>query len=161
MSSKRRTIPTRVGKTQGYLGKDRPATDHPHASGENAIRFALSEVVCGPSPREWGKLRFPRTVFTSKRTIPTRVGKTYTSASTSTPITDHPHASGENYRFANVSALANGPSPREWGKLRRPGRHRTGLRTIPTRVGKTVDATALCAVNSDHPHASGENLFGR
>ena len=31
-------------------------------------------------------------------------------------------------------------------------------RTIPTRVGRTVDAEVLDVMNADHPHARGENI---
>ena len=57
------------------------------------------------------------------RTIPTRVGRTITD-DRRVPLTDHPHAGGENID----------PAISVWRR-----------RTIPTRVGKTLDFQRLSA----------------
>ena len=71
-----RTIPTRVGNTNGRDGVFTRQADHPHARGEHLLVDALRPWVRGPSPRAWGTRRAydcPQHTF---RTIPTRVGNT-------------------------------------------------------------------------------------
>ena len=50
-----------------------------------------------------------------------------------------------------------GPSPRVWGKPRFLRRPAAGIRTIPTRVGKTRNLFSGGIADTDHPHACGEN----
>ena len=155
-----RTIPTRVGKT--------------------FRRTKAWPLLTGPSPTRVGKRSRPSPRLGGPRTIPTRVGKTG-RANTSAPFnSDHPHAGGENNREEQVTVVtsrtiphAGGENPHVYG-----GRIRRGLRTIPTRVGKTPCAPILAAAADgpsptrvgktssfhrshshppDHPHAGGEN----
>ena len=53
--------------------------------------------------------------------------------------------------------MSPGPSPRMWGKPRLARRPHRAARTIPTHVGKTAYCSPTRSVNSDHPHACGEN----
>ena len=91
------------------------------------------------------------------RTIPTRVGRTAQSGIEQHKTADHPHAGGENVFHYGRNQLRHGPSPRGWGEHGH-GRHDlAGVRTIPTRVGRT-DLPPLCfRAPADHPHAGGEN----
>ena len=132
-----RTIPTRVGKTSSRSAAGRPSSDHPHARGENEPWLCRGEFHYGPSPRAWGKRIPGRARGGSRRTIPTRVGKTETRAPLPGGVPDHPHARGENYVHRMPGLLRHGPSPRAWGKLREYTPDAVELRTIPTRVGKT------------------------
>ena len=50
-----------------------------------------------------------------------------------------------------------GPSPRVWGELLRLCSCGSFLRTIPTRVGRTVSPFTPRPRMADHPHACGEN----
>src|SRR5436190_188228 len=70
---------------------------------------------------------------------------------------DHPHACGENRQRGKGQWTRGGPSPRVWGE--RAGRWwgGGGLRTIPTRVGRTVRSISRLLLRADHPHACGEN----
>ena len=134
------------------------AADHPHAGGENLGTITPTAATNGPSPRGWGKLLLTLTAWAADRTIPTRVGKT---GSLSRPIPaapDHPHAGGENWLHPDRISGRNGPSPRGWGKRQRRRHPTICQRTIPTRVGKTRRLVACVPVNSDHPHAGGENV---
>jgi len=131
------TIPTGVGKTQ----PDRPPAtctpDHPHGRGENSAICAASLALAGPSPRAWGKrLVCPVWPFRT-RTIPTGVGKTGSSSTTSRARSDHPHGRGENRRSSYRGYAQRGPSPRAWGKLKLTDELDWALGTIPTGVGKT------------------------
>jgi len=56
-----------------------------------------------------------------------------------------------------AGALVNGPSPRVWGKPKKPIELRVSDRTIPTRVGKTYLKAHPETREADHPHACGEN----
>ncbi len=91
------------------------------------------------------------------RTIPTRVGRTCRLAWVSLPGADHPHACGENTDQEGVFREDIGPSPRVWGEQRHDALSSSGLRTIPTRVGRTTADAPSRTTSSDHPHACGEN----
>ena len=92
-------------------------SDHPHTRGENLHANADLETTLGPSPHAWGKLSGGDNHVTYKRTIPTRVGKTWPALLPKASLADHPHTRGEN----NARLIAAAPE----------------IRTIPTRVGKT------------------------
>jgi hypothetical protein len=133
----RRTIPTRVGRTSS-----RPLPE---------------PLQLGPSPREWGELILEYRPGHIPRTIPTRVGRTTLPAAGPVRVADHPHASGENFQQSKRVNRSIGPSPREWGELQKRTRNLRVLRTIPTRVGRTMIARVNRQSSADHPHASGEN----
>jgi len=73
------------------------------------------------------------------------------------PISDHPHARGENGVSANVNCVVSGPSPRTWGEPVGYRQHQIAVRTIPTHVGRTGSRDRRTAGYADHPHARGEN----
>ena len=134
---RRRTIPTRVGRTCLFRPTGTATTDHPHAGGENESPTRNTSSANGPSPRGWGELsRHPITIADT-RTIPTRVGRTGRRGTFDWPTADHPHAGGENSSRYAAPASEYGPSPRGWGEHPGAGWQLQGLRTIPTRVGRT------------------------
>ncbi len=153
----RRTIPTRVGRTCATHAPHLPASDHPHACGENHRLVAEEILRYGPSPRVWGERKAFLYYWFLPRTIPTRVGRTSPSLPILSKSSDHPHACGENSFAKTQRASATGPSPRVWGE-RNSRRHGLGQhRTIPTRVGRTPALRLLVCCGADHPHACGEN----
>ena len=152
-----RTIPTRVGKTQKDTTPGTPATDHPHACGENAGEGKGHGTGGGPSPRVWGKPALRPQRPHRRRTIPTRVGKTGAAGEGPPALPDHPHACGENIFEKFPARNRFGPSPRVWGKLALKHSELSEARTIPTRVGKTGNQLGAGYGKSDHPHACGEN----
>ena len=120
--SRRRFIPTRVGKaTRGGAGK-RFRTVHPHCS----------------SPRVWGKRSALVGGLQRLRFIPTRVGKAATTTVSSPRRAVHPHACGESPSTSNKTVYVDGSSPRVWGKLLGAERQARPQRFIPTRVGKAL-----------------------
>ena len=153
----KRTIPTRVGKTRVCCSRKTATPDHPHACGENKVVKVNSGATGGPSPRVWGKLKRHIIFRYLHRTIPTRVGKTATRAHALAAIADHPHACGENATAKTPTHTHGGPSPRVWGKLFHEFGKLGGVRTIPTRVGKTGSTSDVHECAADHPHACGEN----
>ncbi len=92
----RRTIPTRVGRTNSIPPSSPPAPDHPHARGENLMPSFRKSQTSGPSPRAWGERPSEGQDKDNRRTIPTRVGRTHPLASMVSEAPDHPHARGEN-----------------------------------------------------------------
>ena len=135
----RRTIPTRVGRTNHEKYDDSCFSDHPHACGENAPGEYIAADLHGPSPRVWGKLDCGFGLGDHIRTIP--------------------HACGENRGLRSELGACFGPSPRAWGKrARRQSWSVSTGRTIPTRVGKTRTTSRNPRTGPDHPHARGENL---
>ncbi len=152
-----RTIPTRVGRTRPARTDAHCAPDHPHAGGENWLAWGTAAPGDGPSPRGWGEQLFRVQRSRLKRTIPTRVGRTSVWQAGNGVLTDHPHAGGENIARNAFAQNVGGPSPRGWGEPRRRPPGRRVHRTIPTRVGRTPIRRSAGRLESDHPHAGGEN----
>ncbi len=152
-----RTIPTRVGRTEGLSGMSASYSDHPHARGENPSALPLAQEVPGPSPRAWGELGDRLRFSLLKRTIPTRVGRTVVMKPATELRTDHPHARGENFYPDELAIPDDGPSPRAWGERQQHPVNALVVRTIPTRVGRTLAGVANRILCADHPHARGEN----
>ena len=97
LQPEQRTIPTRVGRTRESFPARQQQSDHPHACGENHVMRQQPAAPDGPSPRVWGEPSQPRRHHLSRRTIPTRVGRTPLCCTAATVSSDHPHACGENY----------------------------------------------------------------
>ncbi len=112
-----RTIPTRVGRTSCRLFHQSFAADHPHARGENRFNSEVGRRDRGPSPRAWGEQQEDNYPLQLRRTIPTRVGRTFLSMPRSPSVSDHPHARGENTISQQRTPERGGPSPRAWGEL--------------------------------------------
>ena len=136
---KSRTIPTRVGRTLRAADMANRAQDHPHARGENVASIPTSVFV--------------------PRTIPTRVGRTPSSQTRCDSVADHPHARGENSSSRLRIQIKCGPSPRAWGEPVLPEEAPDAVRTIPTRVGRTLTSSTKRFRSADHPHARGENVI--
>ena len=118
-------------------------TDHPHAGGDNNLFLYDCRYAFGPSPRGWGQPRLDAANQGILRTIPTRVGTTIAYQKDAVANADHPHAGGDNLTTGQESNNWFGPSPRGWGQ--RPGvlAGELVIRTIPTRVGTTLDYQRL------------------
>ncbi len=153
----RRTIPTRVGRTDCSDNVSKAQADHPHACGENEYSWIVYECSVGPSPRVWGERQRLHPEGVAIRTIPTRVGRTCSMMRRALFRTDHPHACGENLRDPSEARSTTGPSPRVWGELGAHGDGTPCARTIPTRVGRTLPSARDITSKADHPHACGEN----
>jgi len=151
-----RIIPTRVGKSNVKRAVDSGTADHPHACGEKCEIVGCCCRFIGSSPRVWGKVpRKPRVIIIH-RIIPTRVGKRNYDAPVGDVDSDHPHACGEKDRTTRPRGRKTGSSPRVWGKACSPPPRRTGMRIIPTRVGKSACSRGPSRAPPDHPHACGE-----
>ncbi len=133
--------------------------DHPHAGGENNTTETNRINNLGPSPRGWGEQSRDRRCHRLTRTIPTRVGRTAGDSTEGHHGADHPHAGGENRRAERRSPTRCGPSPRGWGERCWFAEFIPGVRTIPTRVGRTFRSCNRDTRNADHPHAGGENVL--
>ncbi len=153
-----RNIPTRVGKTHLFMVTVTLSAEHPHACGENVFPFLRLTVRRGTSPRVWGKPFQSTSRPSSRRNIPTRVGKTCSSRVIAECWPEHPHACGENGTANADYTVCAGTSPRVWGKLPMSESYQQSGRNIPTRVGKTPSALAEIRISAEHPHACGENV---
>src|SRR5450759_295626 len=152
-----RTIPTRVGRTRCARSRPMMHSDHPHARGENKNTAGHALYSPGPSPRAWGEQRVHLEHGRDSRTIPTRVGRTTTPTHQVATKADHPHARGENESALCAASRNSGPSPRAWGERNIITDRMGGIRTIPTRVGRTSVGQPFASPAPDHPHARGEN----
>ena len=133
------------------------STDHPHTHGENFHQLFCLALFPGPSPHAWGKLIGKKFLIFSPRTIPTRMGKTFTVSPAVSDNSDHPHTHGENGVNGNLTRARLGPSPHAWGKRQGYATDSIPIRTIPTRMGKTNRRMYYSTEFSDHPHTHGEN----
>src|SRR5271157_3187867 len=135
-----RSIPTRVGNTQGQplLGHDR-AGPSPRVWGTQLFHgahkriFAVHPHACG---EHWSSN--PCTARTI-RSIPTRVGNTQCVCGGRWRVPVHPHACGEHVHGAHEVV------------------HRR--RSIPTRVGNTTCHFPFGSRALVHPHACGEHAW--
>ena len=152
-----RTIPTRVGNTLKREGRGFTTPDHPHARGEHGGRGEPECQIAGPSPRAWGTPPRARSLFPTRRTIPTRVGNTPARRAVGVEYPDHPHARGEHELAVEENPMTAGPSPRAWGTRSKRRTRQAPRRTIPTRVGNTRHLEWLEGQLPDHPHARGEH----
>ncbi len=154
---RRRSTPTRVGKTAQLASRSARKRVHPHACGENDSQTDRRSDCIGPPPRVWGKLCMSAADVTACRSTPTRVGKTLSSFMPPVKISVHPHACGENAMTNILGRSMLGPPPRVWGKRWQPQAYVKGLRSTPTRVGKTRRIFKTRSISEVHPHACGEN----
>ncbi len=152
-----RIIPTRVGKTDGVVRDHIKISDHPHPCGENFSKSTHRACISGSSPPVWGKLFQVQVLSQYFRIIPTRVGKTDFHVRHGSSLSDHPHPCGENDHLPPTCHRSHGSSPPVWGKHAPIVHHKTSLRIIPTRVGKTPKGGRYRCGNADHPHPCGEN----
>jgi len=113
---KKRTIPTRVGRTTMVQDPRALHTDHPHTRGENPMATVIAGSAFGPSPHAWGERDGDRGRDELLRTIPTRVGRTVADIAASPAPKDHPHTRGENERTWRRCEFNVGPSPHAWGE---------------------------------------------
>ena len=139
MASQRiRFIPTHVGLTASVAALASIAAVHPHARGAYHNTRCASCMNGGSSPRTWGLRVRARVRAHERRFIPTHVGLTDKSESTSADKTVHPHARGA-YTFSDKSSFPpSGSSPRTWGLLTYILAFIIYQRFIPTHVGLTV-----------------------
>ena len=92
----------------------------------------------------------------NERFIPTQLGNTASSSSSSMVQSVHPHTSGEYFQTGVSTISCFGSSPHKWGI---PSGRQSGIgwtRFIPTQVGNTASCTVSPHAFSVHPHTSGE-----
>ena len=154
-----RFTPTRVGTTWGSRIRCWPWPVHPHARGDNPRQALDGDRAHGSPPRAWGQQlertrRGPQVRFT-----PTRVGTTQLPAPSSSAVTVHPHARGDNVFVALGEILLRGSPPRAWGQPQELRQTGPPQRFTPTRVGTTGRTWYTMRPAPVHPHARGDNIF--
>ena len=95
-----RFTPTLVGKTKLAKFTAMLTAVHPHACGENVSFGTVAAAANGSPPRLWGKLSLHRRILSAIRFTPTLVGKTALWRAWRGRRSVHPHACGENWRYA-------------------------------------------------------------
>ena len=138
-----RSIPTRVGISRGQLTCRCNPSVHPHARGDLGGAHAATSMWDGPSPRAWGSRKLVAGHPVDSRSIPTRVGISKPTSSTTSATAVHPHARGDLSWLPRSGRLPRGPSPRAWGSHSALTRRTATARSIPTRVG----------ISSGHPRS--------
>ena len=138
-----RSIPTRVGTSHLCAQVPLSIAVHPHARGDLSAGRLRKTPQFGPSPRAWGPLDRDERLAVLKRSIPTRVGTSSPRDNARRRPTVHPHARGDLLRWSAKSARSGGPSPRAWGPLAPCILDYGAMRSIPTRVGTSLDLQEL------------------
>ncbi len=153
-----RSIPTRVGNTHIHLLITEQYMVHPHACGEYLLLLGYRLLPGGPSPRVWGIHERRESRIIIFWSIPTRVGNTVGDVGSSCKLMVHPHACGEYVSRVSVHNPLIGPSPRVWGIHQLTHNLIRRIRSIPTRVGNTLNPQPPHDKTPVHPHACGEYL---
>ena len=152
-----RFTPTPVGTTtHGESPWTRTAV-HPHARGDDRVRWRRSRLTTGSPPRPWGRLLAGQDVGVRVRFTPTPVGTTAQSAPAPVELTVHPHARGDDHSCSVNSSRYPGSPPRPWGRrwTRPHGTRRP--RFTPTPVGTTEPDQRRESRLTVHPHARGDD----
>ena len=157
MTANGRFTPTRVGTTVRKTGDRASRSVHPHACGDNRVTIAHELAHGGSPPRVWGQLVRWGYGALGLRFTPTRVGTTWHGHGTSSRVSVHPHACGDNDRMAATSSAVGGSPPRVWGQRLWAALGGSGRRFTPTRVGTTVAGGTGRGTAPVHPHACGDN----
>ena len=156
--SRKRNIPTCVGKTSLVAHATSVVTEHPHMRGENTSSVPSTPERSGTSPHAWGKHQDEANKLSIDRNIPTCVGKTMRSLVIMIFIPEHPHMRGENLSGEGDATPCAGTSPHAWGKHLAAVNQTIFPRNIPTCVGKTNRRRQRCRESTEHPHMRGENV---
>ena len=141
-----RIIPTHVGNRAKPAPMGVPATDHPHARGEQSGPLAFLRPHIGSSPRTWGTASGPHPTRSGRRIIPTHVGNSCLSRSPCDLSSDHPHARGEQTMPNSARPSSSGSSPRTWGTAESRQVSSLSLRIIPTHVGNRATSCVSASV---------------
>ena len=153
-----RFIPTGVGNADDVSNQPSPHLVHPHGCGERAAWASRQPSRAGSSPRVWGTLMRPSTLFCRSRFIPTGVGNAPTRTQTIAWETVHPHGCGERIFFGQTCRILPGSSPRVWGTREYSRCHIYNYRFIPTGVGNAIEIFASSRSRPVHPHGCGERM---
>ena len=82
--------------------------------------------------------------FDEVRNIPTGVGRSPSSTTSRSALSEHPHGRGEKVAVLERVDRADGTSPRAWGEDAVPSMSSIMSRNIPTGVGRRVELRANC-----------------
>ena len=153
--------PTHVGKTREQDKGRRPGEKHPHARGEDPVPCRGPPHAGETPPRTWGRHDWGHLAFCYPRNTPTHVGKTTSVWLTAPRSGKHPHARGEDAPWGLRRSVSAETPPRTWGR-RLDGITFTIYRgNTPTHVGKTRGDVSQNRESRKHPHARGEDRYGR
>ena len=147
-----------MGKSDQLRGDLTRSAGHPHVGGEICHGKKVTQSARGPSPRGWGNQLGALFAASSRRAIPTWVGKSRPARRLHRAIAGHPHVGGEIKDRGKAYAYYAGPSPRGWGNQRPCRPARMPDRAIPTWVGKSEITSNSQASGAGHPHVGGEIL---
>ena len=110
-----RFIPTRVGNTCAYRGRNTRRAVHPHSRGEHFVAPGTVSAFSGSSPLAWGTPVSISRVALLIRFIPTRVGNTAPPVGPARSQPVHPHSRGEHCAKSLNPSCNCGSSPLAWG----------------------------------------------
>ena len=99
-----RNIPTYVGKRQLCRSCHHFLWEHPHVCGEKPQRIYAAVCNPGTSPRMWGKDIQEIFYGSTRRNIPTYVGKSFCHPASLPMMREHPHVCGEKPGACGVAA---------------------------------------------------------
>ena len=114
----------------------------------------------GTSPRGWGEVFRSCAISIVCRNIPTWVGRSGRPRRRRRCFSEHPHVGGEKSRSATIARRNSGTSPRGWGEAVAVALRGSGVRNIPTWVGRSPRRRERADDLAEHPHVGGEKPLG-
>src|SRR5262249_40099403 len=113
----------------------------------------LRSLLRGSPPRVWGRYQLSNAADGLARFTPTRVGTMWPCGCMSCSPPVHPHACGDDGRWAVRAKINIGSPPRVWGRWALGVKIEFPRRFTPTRVGTISVFTPAIAGSAVHPHA--------
>ena len=150
-----RFIPAPAGNSPPYPPRGISMAVHPRACGEQEFVGGSPNHYNGSSPRLRGT---GRVAHRSDRFIPAPAGNSCSKRGSSSRVTVHPRACGEQISKQNQRALVIGSSPRLRGTGLRFGGRRRYDRFIPAPAGNSSRQPASFTLSTVHPRACGEQF---
>ena len=152
----RRFIPAHAGNRRSSLASRPASAVHPRACGEQDDEGEPHFSSSGSSPRMRGTGRARRFPLLKHRFIPAHAGNRSAFRRSSSVISVHPRACGEQNALLSILAPAPGSSPRMRGTGVFLGVGRLVSRFIPAHAGNRRQARRRRRDSAVHPRACGE-----
>jgi hypothetical protein len=154
------TILTRAGSSPAPVRASPAPRDHPRGCREQGKSGASAFRKAGTSPRVQESGRGRHVVDAGLGNIPADAGSRGVHQSCLELGRDHPCACGEHSRLRSIHTSSPGPTPLEWGAVRRPRVRRRERGHILAGAGNRPSTPGPASQTGEHPSACGEQATG-
>ena len=154
----RRFIPAPAGNSPSAIERSERWTVHPRACGEQVALLHFLKIHRGSSPRLRGTVVFFGRVRLAFRFIPAPAGNSCQTMKSSSSMSVHPRACGEQIVCRVYQLVDYGSSPRLRGTATGHGDQSLVCRFIPAPAGNSRKEVFAQADGAVHPRACGEQV---